>query len=83
MPSTRSAPIPVRTTTRRGCSATACPIRQEHRLAPDPVAQAAGDQQQTAEHHGVGVDDPLRLGRGGVRSDDQGRQRDVQNGVVE
>ena len=38
---------------------------EENPLAPKPIRQAATDEQQPREDHGVGVDDPLQLARRG------------------
>ncbi len=52
-------------------------------LATEAVAQRAHGQQQTREHEQIRVDHPLQ-GRGrGVELRLKGRQRDVQDGVVE
>ena len=56
---------------------------EEEPLAPVPVGHAPGDQEQAAEHHGVGVDDPLELVGGGLQLLDQGGQGHVQDGVVQ
>ena len=40
---------------------------------PEPVAEAPGRQQQSGEHDGVGVDDPLQAARAGVQIPHQAR----------
>ena len=55
----------------------------EGELAPEPVAEVAEGEQQSAEHERVGVDDPLELGRGRVQLRAQGREGDVHDGVVD
>ncbi len=57
----------------------------EHRQAAreqlppaEPVAERAGEQQQTGEHDGVGVDDPGDLGLGGAGLAGEVGQCDVQ-----
>jgi hypothetical protein len=56
---------------------------QEHALAAPPVAEAAGNEQQAGKDQDVGVDDPLQVGRRRVESAHQGRQRDVEDRVVQ
>ena len=40
---------------------------EEELLAPEAVRQAATDEQEPGEDHGIGVDDPLQLAGGGVQ----------------
>ena len=51
--------------------------------AAEPVAEAAGGEQQPGEHDGVGGDDPLQLGRAGAEVVDQAGDGDVDDGVVD
>ena len=46
---------------------------EEEPLAPEAVGQAATDEQEPGEDHGVGVDDPLQLAGGGMQVPHQGR----------
>ena len=52
-------------------------------LAAEPIAQAAGREQQPREHQCVAVDDPLQLAEGRVQVPDEGREGDVQDRVVQ
>jgi hypothetical protein len=55
---------------------------EEEPLAPEPVSQAAADEQQAREDHRVGVDDPLQFARGGGKLPDKGGQGHIEDGVV-
>ncbi len=50
---------------------------------PEAVAQAAEGEHETGEEQGVGVDDPLYVGHGGVERLLQVVQRDAHDGRVE
>ena len=52
-------------------------------LAPEPVAQAAGGEQQAGEHERVGVDDPLQLADAGAEVAHERGQRHVDDRVVD
>ena len=56
---------------------------QEEPPAAEAVREAAGDQQQTREDHGVGVHDPLQVRRGCVQLPDKGGEGDVEDRVVQ
>ncbi len=51
-------------------------------LASEPVAEGAHRQEQAGEHQDVGVDHPLQLAGARVQVAREGRQGDVQDGVV-
>ena len=55
----------------------------EEPLAAHPVPDAAGDEEHAGEDDGVGVDDPLELGRRGLQVAHEGREGDVEDRVVE
>ena len=55
----------------------------EARLAAEPIAGVAADQQQAGEHDRVGVDDPLQLARRHVELAHQRRQGDVDDRAVD
>ena len=55
----------------------------ERALPPEAVAEAAGGEQQAGEHERVGVDDPLELAGGRAEVAHQGRQRHVEDRVVD
>ena len=52
-------------------------------LAPEAISQAAADEQQSGEDHGVGIDDPLQLAGSGVQVPHQGGQCHIEDGVVQ
>ena len=52
-------------------------------LAPEPVAERAGSEEQPREHERVGGDDPLQLRRRGVEVARQRRDGDVQARVAD
>ncbi len=56
---------------------------EEDTLASSYVAERAGVEQRRREGKGVGVDDPLQIGEGGVQLLVDVRQRDVDYGDVE
>jgi hypothetical protein len=51
-------------------------------LAPEAVAEGAGRKEQAGEDDGVGVDDPLELGLGGVQVLEELGQGDVERAVA-
>ena len=55
----------------------------ERALAPEPVAEAAGGEQQAGEHERVGVDHPLEVADARAEVAHQGGQRDVDDRVVD
>ncbi len=55
----------------------------EDPAAADAVGDGAGEHQQRGQHQGVGVDDPLEAGGGGVQILLDRRERDVHDGVVQ
>ena len=52
-------------------------------LAPEPVADRAGGEEQAGEHERVGGDDPLELRLGGVQVAGERRDRDVEARVAD
>ena len=57
--------------------------RQEHRLGPDAIAEAAGGYQEDGVHEGVAVEHPQDLIQGRVQAVDDRRDGDVDDGGVE
>ena len=66
----------------RACSEHAQGDEQEP-LAAVAVGQEPCGKQQAGEHEAVGVDEPLKLARGGMQGARQGGQRHVQHGQVD
>ena len=56
---------------------------EEHALAPDEIAGAASEEQETPERERVRVDDPLQVGIGHVQVFLDRRQRDVDDRRIE
>ena len=90
-----AAPAPIRprammrTVGEPACDANAENAAEQHeshhqgRLAPEAVTERTRGQQQTGEHDGVGVDDPLQLRAIGAELADDRRERDVEDRVVD
>ena len=55
---------------------------EKEALAPEPIGESTADEQQPREHHGIGIHDPLQRAGRGMQLPDQGREGDVENGVV-
>ena len=91
----RAAPTPMAaraaiSASARSASAASAEVSAEHdqadlhhALAPEPVAEAAGGEQQPGEHQDVGVDDPLQLARRGAELATSVGQRHVDDRVVD
>ena len=56
---------------------------EQRAAAAEAIPERAGQQQQSREHEGVGVDHPLQLAHVGVEVAHQGGERDVDDRVVD